>query len=232
MARQPRCAAAGRLHLLELRWCADVAARLGDAERLLQARLLAGAIPRWGVVVHAYSLGRTRTLLLLTPATGEAVSRLVQDLCRRLAAQLRHSWGRTGPLLVGRFRSTILEPGPHLLDAMTYVEQLSLREDEPLATPGCSSAEAHCGGARNALISDHPDYWRTGNTPFEREVRHRERLAEALNEKSVMQFDAALSGGWPLGGEAFLQEVAQQLHRRLVPRSPGRPRKSDGASGE
>src|SRR5512147_1518779 len=89
MARQPRCAAAGLLHLLELRWCADVTAQLGEAERVLQRRLLAESALRWHVSVHAYALGRTRTLLLLTPSTGEAPARLVQDLCRRLAAHFR-----------------------------------------------------------------------------------------------------------------------------------------------
>lgn len=225
MARQPRCAAAGLLHLLELRWCASIAEHAGEAELDLQRRLLGAALSRHGVSLHAYALGRQRALLLLTPQASEGPSRLVQDVCRRLAVEMRRWHGHEGPMLAGRFRSAILQPELHLLDAVRYVEQLPAREGESAATWAWSSAAGHSGGARDELVTDHPVYWRTGNTPFEREALHRERLAEPLSEGLARRLDAALAGGWPLGDDAFLQELARQLHRRVVPRSAGRPRK-------
>ncbi|TXH61005.1 MAG: transposase [Burkholderiaceae bacterium] len=225
MARQPRCAAAGRLHLLDLRWCAAVSAQLGADELDLQRHLLAAALVRHDVALHAYALARSRTLLLLTPRSAEGPSRLVQDLCRRLAATLRRVRAHTGPLLAGRFRSVIVQADAHLLAAMLYVEQLPVREGEPPGQWAWSSAAMHCGGARDDLVTDHPLYWQTGNTPFEREQRHQAKLAEPLDEYVAQRFEAALAGGWPLGDEAFLKELAQQLHRRLAPRAPGRPRK-------
>ncbi|MFT3666572.1 transposase [Piscinibacter sp.] len=225
MARQPRCAAAGLLHLLDLRWCADVSALFGEPELDLLRALLATALPRHQVALHAYALGRSRALLLLTPQTAQGPARLVQDLGRRLAAEMRKRHGRAGPLLAGRFRSAILQAGPHLLDAMQYVEQLPAREGESAASWRWASTAMHCGGARDERVTDHPEYWRTGNTPFEREARHRARLAEPLGAGVVQRLEAALAGGWPLGDEAFLQGLAQQLHRPLARRAPGRPRK-------
>lgn len=232
MARQPRCAAAGLPHLLDLRWCAGVSARLGEHELDLLRVLLAGALPRHQVALHAYALGRSRALLLLTPQTAQAPARLVQDLSRRLAVEMRKLHGHAGPLLAGRFRSAIVQAEPHLLDAMQYVEQLPAREGEGAASWRWTSAAVHCGSAsRDELVTDHPLYWRTGNTPFEREAHHRARLAEPLGESAARRLEVALAGGWPLGDEAFLQGLAQQLHRRLVPRAPGRPRRPSAVEG-
>ncbi len=226
MARQPRCAAAGLLHLLDLRWCAGVSAQLGERELDLLRGLLAAALPRHQVALHAYALGRSRALLLLTPRSTQAPAHLVQDLCRRFAVEMRSLHGHAGPLLAGRFRSTIVQAEPHLLEALQYTEQLPAREGEDVLAWRWSSAAMHCGSARDELVTDHPEYWRTGNTPFEREARHRARLVEPLGEGVAKRLESALAGGWPLGDAAFLNELAQQLQRRLAPRAPGRPRKS------
>ena len=223
MARQPRCAAAGQLHLLDLRWCADVAARMGDAEFAAQRQLLATALARHRVALHAYALTRSRTLLLVTPESADGPSRLVQDLGRRLAADMRRRHGHSGPLLSGRFRSAIVQAETHLLDAIQYVEQLPSREGESDARWPWSSAAAHSDGTHDELVTDHSIYWSTGNTPFERQAHHRARLSERLAPDAVRRFEAALAGGWPVGDDRFLHALAQQLQRRLVPRTPGRP---------
>lgn len=225
MARQPRCSAAGQLQLLELRWCSAVSAWLGPEGFELQRQLLAAALTRHEMALHAYALGRSRSLLLLTPQEAAGPARLVQDLCRRFAATVRRVHGHDGPLLAGRFRSVVVQADLYLLDAMRYVEQLPMREGSALEDWAWSSVAVHCSGAREEFLRDHPLYWLTGNTPFEREQRHRTRLAEPLDERALRVFETSLAGGWPLGDERFLAALAQQLHRRLAPRSPGRPRK-------
>jgi putative transposase len=226
MARQPRCAVAGLPHLVALRLLGDVAGRMTEADRDLQLQLLAGGLAASRVSLHAYCLGADRSLLLLTPEDAGAPARLVQDLGRRLAVEFNRRHGRTGPLFSGRFRSTVVQAERHLVEAMRFVEQLPLRhgETDPLSWRW-SSAAAHCGQARDPLITDHPAYWQIGNTPFDREVRHRGLLAEPLDSDALRRFESALAGGWPLGDAAFLATVAQQVDRRLVPRAPGRPRK-------
>lgn len=222
MARLPRCAAAGLLHLVELRWCAEAAARMADEEFALQRQWLAAGLAAHRVSLHAYAISASRTLLLLTPESAQGPARLVQDIGRRLAVQMRRRHGHQGPLMAGRFRSVIVQPQTHLLDAMQYVEQLPLREG---VGDAWSSADMHRGGAHDELVTDHSVYWSTGNTPFERESLHRARLAEGLAPALVRQFDTALAGGWPIGDAQFLDELAQQLQRRVVPRAPGRPAK-------
>ncbi|MGE3176538.1 MAG: hypothetical protein AB7O32_03635 [Vicinamibacterales bacterium] len=225
MARQPRCAAAGLLHLLELRWCTDVAGRMSGMELTVQRQLLADSLLRHRAALHAYAMVPARTLLLLTPESAQGPARLVQDMGRRFAVEMRHRHGHQGPVMAGRFRSVILQPESCLLEAMRYVEQLPNREFAGDGSVTCSSAEMHRGGAHDSLVSDHSVYWHTGNTPFEREALHRLRLAEPLPDGVVRRFEGALAGGWPMGEEAFLARLAQQLQRRLTPRPAGRPRK-------
>lgn len=225
MARQPRCAAAGLLHLVELRWCSDVAGRITDAELSLQRQWLADALVRHRVALHAYALTPARMLLLLTPESPRGLAGLAQDIGRRLAVEMRRRHGHQGPVMSGRFRSAVLQPESCLLAAMQFVEQLPLRESAGHGTVNCSSAEMHRGGAHDGMVSDHSVYWATGNTPFEREALHRLRLAEPLPDTAIRRFDGALAGGWPLGDELFLAVLAQQLQRRVLPRAPGRPPK-------
>lgn len=227
MARQPRCAVAGVPHLIALRLLPEVAARMTEADRDLQLRLLAIGVESGQVALHAYCIGFDRSLLLLTPKEAPAAARLVQDLGRRLAVDFNRRHRRAGPLFSGRFRSTVLEPQAHLIDAMRYVEQLPVRHGEAdAASWRWSSAPAHAGISRDPLLNDHPVYWQSANTPFEREALHRSRLAEPVDEAVIRRFEGGLSGGWPVGDAAFLDAMAQQVDRRLVPRPPGRPRKS------
>lgn len=224
MARLPRCSAAGFTHLVELRWSGDLISRMDAAMRAVLHRLLADALPRHGADLHAYALGRSRAVLLLTPKSDGSLARLVQDVSRRLAVHVRRAGGPAGPLLAGRFRSAILQPEVHLLDAMQFVEQLALREGHAAIASEWTSARAHCDGAADPMVTDHAGYWLTGNTPFEREARYRQRLAEPLAPQTQRRFERALNGGWPVGDEAFLQTLSPRLARPVVPRRPGRPR--------
>ena len=72
---------------------------------------------------------------------------------------------------------------------MLFVEQLPAREGEALGEWAWTSAVMHCGGARDDLITDHPLYWQTGNTPFEREQRHRAKLTEPIDQRSIQRFE-------------------------------------------
>lgn len=218
------------MHLVELRWSADLIARMNAELLTALRRLLAAALRRHAVDLHAYGLGRSRAVLLLTPTTADGASRLVQDVCRRLAAEVRRPGASSGPLLAGRFRSTVLQPDRHLIDAMVYVEQTAAQEGESAVASAWTSAAVHCGAMPDTLVTDHPLYWLSGNTPFEREARHKLRLSEPMAEELRRQFEFAISGGWPLGDETFLRALAAQFDRPLVRRTPGRPRLSRSPS--
>jgi putative transposase len=87
-----------------------------------------------------------------------------------------------------------------------------------------SSAPGRTGGRRDPAVVDPPEYWQLGNTPFERESRYRQLLAEPIGDVQARSLQAALRAGRAFGSAHFLGALAEQTARPLTPRPRGRPR--------
>ena len=97
------------------------------------------------------------------------------------------------------------------------------------STPGAypwSSAPHHLGQARSEFLTEHPQRWALGNTPFEREHAYREFMAQGVPVAEQVQFTEAVLRGRPVGSETFLKPLTLE-HAAVVNKRPrGRPRKS------
>lgn len=174
--------------------------------------------------VHAWVLLNDRLVLLATPAAPDSIARLIQAFGRRYATRLQH-----GRVFTGRYHSALLQPGHWVLPAQVWLEHLPVQTgyvDTPQAWPW-SSAAYHAGTSHStgAWLTNHPDYWLDGNTPFERQARYSQRLAHKLPASQRQQIEHALSGQWALGEPAFLTGLQGRASRRLAPAPRGRPRK-------
>lgn len=216
MARLPRLVVPGLAHLVVqrvLHGCTPFADASG--RRLCLAALreaLAGAPVR----LHAFALRDDALLLLLTPATSEALARAMQALGRRHVAAYNRVHGRRGTLWSGRFGSAPLEPGDTVLRALAMLEAAG-------SDATVSSAAHHLGRQREPWLHDPPEYWQLGNTPFERERAWAERLAQGMPEAESAAWWRAAAGGWPVGSEAFVAALATRTQRPVLPRPRGRP---------
>lgn len=178
------------------------------------------------VALHAWIVLPDRITLLATPGDETALSHLMQALGRRMGSGLVRA-----RVYAGRYRNALLEPGRWILPAMIWLESLPVSTGQVgTATqwPWSSAAE-HAGlggtGPRPAL-TDHPDYWREGDTPFARQAAWRNRLAAGLGESQRLPIEAALSGQWALGERIFLTHLGRLASRRVSPAPRGRPRKA------
>lgn len=176
------------------------------------------------VSVHGWCLASKGLYLLATPSDSLGVSRLVQDLGRRLAAHLK-----MGSVFNGRYRSTIPQPTRWVLPCVIWLERSAMREglvDEP-AQWLWSSAQAHTEGIdkRAPWLQPHPDYWHCGNTPFARQAAYRDQLSAGNSAAVDNAIEAALKGQWGLGDEPFLAELAVCANRRVRPGLRGRPKR-------
>ncbi len=224
MARLPRLAIAGGLHHLLHRAPPGQLISLGDDDRrdFVDALLTVSREAR--VAIHAYVVLPDRVQLLLTPERAPALSTMMQRLGRRYVGAFNARHGRHGSPWAGRYRCTVLQPQPHLVDAMRLIESAPVaaglveRADQWLA----SSAAHHFGRRVDPLVSDHPGYWRLGNTPFEREAHYRRLCEEVLPAATAAAIEQATMGGWALGDAAFLAELGSQRARRLQPMPRGR----------
>lgn len=176
--------------------------------------------------VHAWSLTPQALRLLVTPPDATALSAVVQAIGRQLAATLR-----AGGVFAGRYKSALVAPECVLI-SQVWVESAPQRE-------GCvaqavdwvwSSAGLHTGVSVthrpwNMPMTDHPVYWRCGNTPFDRQASYQQRLAAGLTETEKEQIQVAVNGQWALGPESYLRRLGKLATRRVSPGKRGRPPK-------
>jgi putative transposase len=73
------------------------------------------------------------------------------------------------------------------------------------------------------LLTDPPDYWALGNTPFEREAVWSGWLQRGPDPQWLQRLDHAALHSWAVGGEAFVAQVAEKAGRPATPRRRGRP---------
>lgn len=232
MARLARLYAPGIPQLVQVDFARPLA-RLSDptpVDALDQVRdWLRNGIAQHKVAVHAWVILNDRLVLLATPHDPRALSQLIQGLGRRMAGVLG-----AGPVFAGRYRSALVQAGQWVLPTQIWMEWLPARlnyVDTPSRWPWSSAAD-HVGAptAQPSLLTDHPDYWACGNTPFDREATYKKHLLQGLTAATSRQIETTLRGQWTLGDERFISSLGTRANRRVAPVPRGRPRKTNPAS--
>ena len=232
MARQARLVVPGLAHHVMLRGNAGQAVFRDDADRHEYLAALQQVAAANLVAVHGYALLDTSVHLLLTPAEGPALSRMIQAIGRRYVARFNQRHRRSGTLWEGRFRAAVVEPGPPSLRCLCAIDHLAAApvvDVEGLAQatapdPLRSSAAHHLGLRRDGFLADLPAYWQLGNTPFAREAAYRRLMQTGISDE---QLDAVVRAAWQgkvIGSTAFVRRLSEQLSRPLQARPRGRPR--------
>jgi putative transposase len=225
MARLPRLALAGQVHLVTLRCRAGQTMFVDDEDRRRYSVALLESSREHAVAVHAYALLDDQLLLLASAPESGSLGRFMQAVARRYVRPFNRRHGRTGALWEGRFRSTVIDPASFLLVCMRWVEQAPVREGR-VAMAGdwvWSSAAHHAGRKVDSIVTEHAAYWQLGNTPFERQAMYVRESAVMLSDATVNQLLAAARHGWPLGPAVFLQSLAEAAERPVQRRQRGRP---------
>lgn len=230
MAREARLAVAGELHHLLQRGHNGMSVFVDDHDRQAYLAMLREAAVQNQVAIHAYAQLDNEVHLLATPAQAESLGRMMQSLGRRYVAAFNRRHGRSGTLWAGRFCTSVIDGAAFGPDAVVYIETLPVRRRlAQAASEGASSAAHHLGRWPDPLITEHPNYWAQGNTPFERELAHANKLSEGVPDALARRFEQAVMQGRPVGSVQFAERLAQRLGRQLQPRPRGRPRKNASA---
>jgi putative transposase len=225
MARLPRLVVTGQAHHLVQRGHSAQPVFVDDEDRRQYLTALRDALRAHAVLLHAYALLDDAVQLLLRPPSEGALSRMVQAVGRRYVAGFNRRHARSGTIWEGRFRAGVVQQGEPTLQALRLIDALPSRRGlapSPQASRW-SSAPHRLGLARDPWLSDPPEYWQLGNTPFEREAAYAALLAQGLDDAVVRRIEHAAANGWALGSPQFLAEMAQQSGRPVRPRARGRP---------
>jgi len=227
VARLPRFPGAGLTHHVVQHGHNGRPIVLDDEDRRLWRALLGEALATTRVRLHGWVLLTDHFHLVLTPTAHADVGRLMQSLGRRYVAAFNRRHGCSGTLWDGRYRACLLEPGPEVLTSLRFVDTHLVRrgapQDEALAW---SSLGHHLGRSRDPWLTDPPQWWALGNTPFERERRYRDSLEAGPTEREVAHITEAALKGWALASPEFIQAQGVAPARPLAPRGRGRPRKA------
>lgn len=227
MARLPRFPGAGLVHHVVQHGHNRHPVVIDDADRRNWRALLGEALATTRVALHAWVLLPDHFHLVLTPLADGDVGRLMQSLGRRYVSTFNRRHGRSGTLWDGRYRACLVEPGQEVLHSLCFVDahlhRSGASDEQALAW---SSLAHHLGRSRDPLLTDPPELWALGNTPFERQAAYAGLMEAGLPVAQVARIAAAVHRGWPLGSAGFAVGLAARTGRAAAPRPRGRPPRS------
>ena len=227
MARLPRLSVPGYPHLLVQRSVAGQPAFLAETDYQFMLSELRSLSRRHEVAIHAYALMPDQFHLLVTPSDARSLSLAMQALGRRYVRDFNRRHGRSGTLWQARFRCTVVDPERFLVPCSLFVElgpERAQRVTDAKMYPW-SSLSHHLGLQADTAISEHPEVWKLGNTPFERQRAYTELCEQPLDEREANRLLQATLKGWVLGSDSYREWAGRAANRRVSPLPRGRPRK-------
>jgi putative transposase len=180
---------------------------------------------KYDVEVHAWVLMTNHVHLLCTPKRDFAISKMMQSLGRSYVRYFNYSYGRSGTLWEGRFKSCLVESENYLLEVYRYIELNPVRAnmvDEP-SKYKWSSYQCNALGKESSLRTPHALYKQLGCSKLERQSCYRELFKVHVSERLISELRKATHSGLALGGENFVKKIETLRNTHVSERSVGRP---------
>lgn len=181
------------------------------------------------VSVHSYVLMTNHVHLLLTPSKTNSVSLLMQSLGRYYVRYINQTYGRSGTLWEGRYRSTIVDSDNYLLTIYRYIELNPVRAkmvNHPAEYPW-SSYRKNALGKQIELITPHELYLGLGKNNLERQKNYQLLFDKKIPDYTLQEIRDATNKAWVLGNKKFKQQIERETGRRTSYLKRGGDRKSE-----
>lgn len=200
MPRQPRVVVAGQPH--------HIIQRGNNKQNIFNARKdfyyflnkLSETSIEYDCDVHAYVLMTNHTHMLVTPKEQDSLSKMMRKLGTCYASYFNHNYDRTGSLLEGRYKSSIITEDAYFLICMRYIELNPVRAcmvKEP-SDYEWSSYRANALGAENDIISPHSLYLSMASNKDERKDAYKSLFTTALSDKDIRKIQSSSNKSAPL----------------------------------
>lgn len=201
-----------------------------DDDRSAYLEFLGKAAEKYSVDLHAYILMSNHIHLLATPRQTQGITRMMQLLGRQYVRYFNYSYGRSGSIWEGRYKSSLIDSDHYLLACQRYIELNPVRANMT-SDPGghrWSSYRWHGLGKPDPLLRDHDLYLSLGATPEDRQSAWRDLFADPLDEQQINEIRGAAQTNRALGPDRFVTQMEALLGQQLRPKPRGRPRKPVG----
>ena len=93
-----------------------------EADYKAYLAFLKDAATKYQVAIHAFVLMTNHVHLLVTPGNEQGVSRMMQAQGRKYVQYFNFTYGRSGTLWEGRYKSTLVDAEHYLLTVYRYIE--------------------------------------------------------------------------------------------------------------
>jgi REP-associated tyrosine transposase len=189
---------------------------------------LAQACRKFQCAIHAYVLMTNHVHLLITPATENGISKVMQSLGRNYVQYFNYRYQRTGTLWEGRYKATLLDSERYLLACSLYIELNPVRAsmvripDEYL----WSSYHGNALGKDDLLLKKHLVFQALGQNPLERCKNYKALFEHHLSDKIVDEIREATNKSWVLGNDKFKDQIEELSKRQCSPKAKGGDRRS------
>ncbi len=223
MARPLRIETQDACYLVSLQGADGIGLFIESRDARHFQELMALSAEKHRVVLHAYALAQNSAMLLVqTPEAN--LGMYLQGILTAFARHIRHFYVQSGPIMQGRYRAQLVEPGAALRAAAEWVHGLPVRDRDGMKTPkqkeaflakySFSSYLTTLAGDEEALASPVQILRAYGSPASKRGTRHEQAvlrsLVEGRSEKQVLGPSNRLS----IGSDAFRKQVDLQ-HEKL-----------------
>ena len=186
--------------------------------------LLTG-LKRYGVDLHAYVLMTNHVHFLMTPQRQDSIPRLFQHIGRLYVRHINQTYKRTGTLWEGRYKCSLVDADEYLLTCHRYIElnpvkahMVRLPEDYRWSSYGGNAL-----GRSDFLLTSHKVYKGLRDDKQSRCACYRELFMGYIAEEDIEGIRRCLKYNYPLGNDAFKDEVERYLNRAIGQLEDGRP---------
>jgi putative transposase len=227
MPRPNRLTVAGYPHHVIQRGNNRQAIFFEDTDRRAFLSALSEALETHQCALHAYVLMTNHVHLLITPRGDVGLGGTMQALGRRYVGHVNRRYARTGTLWEGRFKSTVVDADSYVLACYRYIEANPVRAAMVGAARDhtWSSHRANAFGEPDRLVTPHECYQALGRSARMRQAAYRTMFENDLPRETIETLRDATQRGWVPGREAFRDQIAAALGRKVTPPVRGRLRK-------
>ncbi|MDZ7784728.1 MAG: transposase [Halioglobus sp.] len=199
-----------------------------EADYKAYLTFLKSGAAKYQVAIHAFVLMTNHVHLLVTPCDELSTSRLMQSLGRQYVRRFNYTYGRTGTLWEGRYKSALVDTENYLLTVYRYIELNPVRAGivSHAAEYPWSSYQFNALGKPIQLLTPHALYLRLGRTAAERQDTYRSLFRGRMPERNLTAIREATNKGWVLGDKRFRDQVEANTERRAAPFGRGGDRRS------
>ena len=176
--------------------------------------------------IHAWVLMTNHIHLLCTPLSENAISKTMQDVGRLYVVYFNKTYGRSGTLWEGRYKSSLVQSEAYLLSVYRYIELNPVRAGmvEDPADYSFSSYQINALGRQSDLCTPHQEYLTLGNTQEARQHNYRALFEYELDHKLIDNIRKTTNQGMAIGNEAFITQIKKLTGYNMTSKSRGRPK--------